>query len=314
VQQVYRIWADQSFIELEQTIGPIPIKDGLGKEIITRFVTNLSSSETWYTDSQGTEFQQRKLNYRPTWNLTVEEPVAGNYFPIDIAIYIQDVNENLQLTVVNDRSDGGCSLEDGELELMVHRRLLVDDGRGVGEPLNESTTIRTTKKVYINTIDTSKTALRNNIVAKAHPVELTFGQPINNPNDWIQAGYVLDFTPLANPLPTSAELLSFEFQSFDGKKLMTLVRLHNIYALSENPANVTVDLSTMFTNLQPTEITEMGMTGTVKLKDIPIIRWNTTASRDDEYSYPEPQPENDYQINLTPMQIRTFQVGWSITN
>ena len=33
----------------------------------------------------------------------------------------------------------GCtSLADGELELMVHRRLLSDDGKGVGEALNET--------------------------------------------------------------------------------------------------------------------------------------------------------------------------------
>ena len=31
-----------------------------------------------------------------------------------------------------------ASLADGEVELMVHRRLLYDDSRGVGEPLNET--------------------------------------------------------------------------------------------------------------------------------------------------------------------------------
>jgi alpha-mannosidase len=39
--------------------------------------------------------------------------------------------------VVTDRAQGVASLEDGQLEVLLHRRLLRDDGRGVGEPLNE---------------------------------------------------------------------------------------------------------------------------------------------------------------------------------
>lgn len=33
---------------------------------------------------------------------------------------------------------GGSSLQDGAVELMVHRRLLYDDAFGVGEALNET--------------------------------------------------------------------------------------------------------------------------------------------------------------------------------
>ena len=40
---------------------------------------------------------------------------------------------------MNDRSQGGSSLKEGEIELMLHRRLLIDDNRGVNEPLNETT-------------------------------------------------------------------------------------------------------------------------------------------------------------------------------
>lgn len=44
-----------------------------------------------------------------------------------------------QLTVLTDTSQAGTGcVRDGEIEMMVHRRLLKDDGRGVGEPLNET--------------------------------------------------------------------------------------------------------------------------------------------------------------------------------
>jgi hypothetical protein len=42
------------------------------------------------------------------------------------------------LSIVTDRSQGGSSMSDGSLELMVQRRLQNDDNRGVGEPLNET--------------------------------------------------------------------------------------------------------------------------------------------------------------------------------
>ena len=38
---------------------------------------------------------------------------------------------------MSDRSQGGSSVKDGQIELMLHRRLLVDDFLGVGEALNE---------------------------------------------------------------------------------------------------------------------------------------------------------------------------------
>jgi len=34
---------------------------------------------------------KRKLNFRPTWNLTTdEEPCSSNYYTINSAIYIED--------------------------------------------------------------------------------------------------------------------------------------------------------------------------------------------------------------------------------
>lgn len=83
----------------------------------------------------GLEEQQRIIDFRPTWNLSVFEPVAGNYYPINSFIRLSDAN-NKSVTVLADRSQGGSVIRDGEFEIMMHRRLLVDDDRGVNESLN----------------------------------------------------------------------------------------------------------------------------------------------------------------------------------
>lgn len=64
---------------------------------------------------------QRVRNYRETYNYTDDEPAAGNYYPITSRIVIKDTEKNIQLAVLNDRAQGGSSLEDGVIELMVRK-------------------------------------------------------------------------------------------------------------------------------------------------------------------------------------------------
>ena len=131
-------------------VGPIPVDDGRGKEIVTRYNTNVDNDATFYTDSNGREFLKRQRNHRPTWDLSVYEPVAGNYYPVNTAIFVEGKQQQQEqrnnesssprsaFAVVTDRTQGGSSILDGTIELMVHRRILQDDGRGVGEPINET--------------------------------------------------------------------------------------------------------------------------------------------------------------------------------
>lgn len=79
------------------------------------------------------------LNFRPTWDLSLQEPTAGNYYPINSMIRIVDKEDHSQsVAVMTDRSQGGSVLREGEIEIMIHRRLLADDYRGVEEILNET--------------------------------------------------------------------------------------------------------------------------------------------------------------------------------
>ena len=57
--------------------------------------------------------------------------------PIQTAISVREAG-GAQLTVTPDRSQAGTSLVDGQIELLVHRRLIADDGSGETEPLNET--------------------------------------------------------------------------------------------------------------------------------------------------------------------------------
>lgn len=91
--------------------------------------TGIKSNGIFYTDSNGRQTIRRQINVRESFNYTITEPVAANYYPINSHIYLND-NVGNQVTLLVDRSQGGASLIDGQLELMVHRRLLKDDWKG----------------------------------------------------------------------------------------------------------------------------------------------------------------------------------------
>lgn len=117
LSQVVRIYKDENYAEFEWMVGPIPIDDGFGKEIITRFYTDIKSNGTFETDSNGRETLYRIRNHRPTWDLDLQEPIAGNYYPVNAKIAIED--DNSRLAILNDRSQGGSSILDGTIEIMV---------------------------------------------------------------------------------------------------------------------------------------------------------------------------------------------------
>jgi len=66
--------------EISFSVGPVPVDDNVGKEVVTRWtssVANGDSAPALFTDSNGREFLERIYNYRPTWNLSNAEPVRA---------------------------------------------------------------------------------------------------------------------------------------------------------------------------------------------------------------------------------------------
>ncbi|KAF9626037.1 hypothetical protein IFM89_030705 [Coptis chinensis] len=154
-------------------VGPIPVDDGIGKEIATLFSTTMDTNKTFYTDSYGRDFIKRVCFVVVYFHLIC---LAALCSEINLGMYIED--NRTELSVMLDRSMGGSSLVDGQVELMLHRRLLYDDGKGVAEPLNE--TVCALDKCTGLTIQ-GNIYLRINTLGEGAKWRRSFGQEIYSP-------------------------------------------------------------------------------------------------------------------------------------
>ena len=300
----YRLWQGASHVEIDYTVGPIPIDDGLGKEVVSRFTASalVGSNGTFSTDANGREVLQRKRNWKPDYKVNMTEPVAGNFFPVNTAILLQSHNTTLGL--LNDRSQGGGSLNDGQVELMVHRRLLHDDGRGVGEALNETGTsglglvIRAKHRLILDNSESAAELQRFGATEiMAEPVLLFANSSTAARSDVLRAGVSNDV------LPRNVHLVSLEqMDQLEGKPW--LVRLAHIFATGESSTwskPVEVNLVNLFgeggqwPNRVVDEIVETDLSG---------VRIKQTA---------DGAAVSATTVTMAPMEIRAWRVTFSST-
>jgi len=250
--------------------------------------------------------RQRIINFRPTFPLVVFEPVAGNYYPINSAAYIRDASN--QLNFVTDRSQGVGSVTDGEIEVMLHRRILLDDYRGVDEPLNEiafgtGLIIRSRHYVFFDTIDKSATIHRTVDERLSNPLLLAFA-PASSIDSW-KTNHITSFSALAN-LPPQVHLQTL--QALPNKQF--LLRLAHMYETGESSiysVPVQVDLSTtFFPLLQVTNATEMTLSANQPLQSSKRVQWDTTSMENIVKNPTSDEVGDHYIVTLNPMQIKTF--------
>uniref|UniRef100_A0A671T4V8 Alpha-mannosidase n=1 Tax=Sinocyclocheilus anshuiensis TaxID=1608454 RepID=A0A671T4V8_9TELE len=289
VSQVVRLYEGHSELELEWTVGPVPIADGLGKEVITRLDTDIESSDYFYTDSNGREVLERRKDYRPTWDLKQTEPIAGNYYPINSRAYIK-------ASVVQPITSQTLS--------QLHRRLLYDDFRGVGEPLSEP------GEFFDGLVARGRLLLTltpPNMAADVHR-PLAQGmvlQPLLSFQDGTPlANTKLEFTGLQDALPPAVHLLTLSQWDKDS----VLIRLEHQYQAEESKTHsqpVTVNLQKLFSTLEVLGASEMSLGANQWKEDMNRLQWNTgtKASKPLLLSAKDPSP---WEVTLNPMEIRTF--------
>nr|XP_036215974.1 lysosomal alpha-mannosidase [Bactrocera oleae] len=312
VSQVIRIYEGVNRVEFEWLVGPIPINDNIGKEVITRFNSSIKSNGVFYTDSNGREILRRERNKREYFKPNMTEAVSGNYYPVTTRIAIEDTTKRIAL--LNDRAQGGSSLKDGALELMLHRRLLRDDAFGVGEALNETAFgqgLVARGKVYL-VLSKVKDAPSRYERVEQQQIHLPFWKFFSSAS---RASNVKVPKVFAFNLAQNIHLLTLE--PFGTKE--RLLRLEHIMDKTES-ASVSFNLRPVFDQLGGEEIRETTLDGSLSLSDMSRFKFQPEGSkvRKPEYyksshtplSAKKKDSVSKFNIVLNPMQIRTFIIKW----
>ena len=325
-----RVMPGAKALEWEVQLHGIPIGSALnreGKEVVVNWeMLSFDNADTFYTDSNGLEMQKRVLNYRPDWNLTTDEVASSNYYPINSAVALRDLNTNMQLTIMNDRSQGGSVGANGSVEILQNRRLLKDDWRGVGEALNEKNAsgygIQVNTRYFLQLFDfTASPSLQRQI-------QLVVDEPVTY---FVTGVYSAEAAELSEPTTTLTEPL---VAAFDGDlkihlipegKNQILVRLENLADLFDGAPSTTpmFDVATYAKNLFvannkadvgafTTAISERTLSNNQDYAEMAAGRFQwPTESGPSPTVYPADEAENAV-VALQPQRIRLFRVKYEL--
>ncbi|XP_046734873.1 lysosomal alpha-mannosidase isoform X4 [Diprion similis] len=323
VSQIVRLYTGEDYIEYDWLVGPIPVDDKVGKEIITSYTSNLATENVFYTDSNGREMLRREKNFRPTWTLQLAEPVAGNYYPITAKVTIKDRINKLRMSVLNDRAQGGSSLNDGQVELMLHRRILHDDAFGVGEALNEIAygkglvvrgrhqIITGTNSVRSSTILMEKQMAWNLLNPPCILISPAAGRTFE---EW-RHHYRMQGSGLTKQLPPNVRILSLEPWKDGG----LLFRLEHMFEIGEDTRYshpVEINIKDLFLPFTVKNARETTLGGNQWLNESERLRWVSDSNevhrerenvRDADAGSIHVSDEA-INILLHPMEIRTFVI------
>ncbi|KAM4661773.1 alpha-mannosidase 2x isoform 7-T8 [Amazona ochrocephala] len=106
----------------------VDIRDQINMELALRFSTDIESEDTFFTDLNGFQIQPRRYQQKL--------PLQANFYPMPTMAYIQDAQSRLTLHTA--QALGVSSLGSGQLEVILDRRLIQDDNRGLGQGLKDN--------------------------------------------------------------------------------------------------------------------------------------------------------------------------------
>lgn len=185
-----------------------------------------------------------------------------------------------------DRSEGGASIHDGSIELMIHRRLLYDDHMGVGEALNESAYgqgLVVRGKHYLILEPPKSSALSHRVNSQQlymHPLA-TYALIKSSYTNY-SASYRQTWSALIDILPMNIHVLTLD--QLTAKEY--LIRLEHYFELTEDNTYsypTKVDLQSIFRSIGTiNNILELTLDGNLELSQMKRLNWLTDNQQSSE--------------------------------
>eukprot|EP00753_Platysulcus_tardus_P012771 PLAT3541.2.p2 GENE.PLAT3541.2~~PLAT3541.2.p2 ORF type:complete len:345 (+),score=197.21 PLAT3541.2:278-1312(+) len=205
---------------------------------------------------------------------------AANYVPFVRWLHLQDDKADRRLALLSERAHGATSCESGQLEAILHRRLLRDDALGAcfapsrgqsyyGDcpppmvPHNLTTVVQPRLWLLLASRSNATVMQRQLSLLLNNPAVMLFGQPQASQSgaQWMTS-YGATVSPLMRSLPANVHLLTLQSQPSDNTGIR--MRLQHIYEDVDSallPAlarKASFDMGSIFnwtfTGMQPTTL------------------------------------------------------------
>jgi len=253
--------------------------------------------------------------------LSTDQNISSNYYPVNSAIAMRDLDR--QVTVMNEKSQGGSAgLVNGTIELVQNRRLVVDDNKGVVEPLNETDSdgygLKVNSRYWLQIFD----------IGTTKPLQRKQQLEIDQP---LQYFFALNYTYNATkPAPkTYVELDDFEggkYVVFPLAKNEILVRFENLqdkFDLNTTVLNVDIQkfaldffyASNGAVKEPMVSIKEMDLSNNMLSSEAEQVRnsykWKGEDDQTVDFSHLEkPVDASPSVFALEPQRMRSFQIQY----
>lgn len=181
------------------------------RELIVRYKTDYDNGRVFFSDLNGFQMSRRE-----TYN---KIPLQGNYYPMPSLAFMQGSSGH-RFSVHTRQSLGVASLRNGWLEIMLDRRLVRDDGRGLGQgvmdnrPMNVlfhillESNVSSTSNPISNPLPLSPSLLSHSIRAHLnYPMHMFVSK---KPVETSARPPPLSFSPLASSLPCDLHIVNFK--------------------------------------------------------------------------------------------------------